>query len=224
MRSTLSPAFTGSKMRQMFEFVRNVGQQTAKTMQEDIKAGKDSAMEFKALAMRFSVDVIASCSFGIEINSFENTENEFYKIAETITNLNNFVQTLKFVGYQISSKLMKILGIEFFDSSISRFFREATLETMKVREEKGIVRQDMINLLMEARKGKLVNNKNDEKVVDGFATVEEHNLGKANVKQTWTDEELIAQCLIFFFAGFDTVGIVLKQRLLQQKRCESGFL
>jgi cytochrome P450 family 9 len=126
MRSTLSPAFTGSKMRQMFDFVSTVGQQTAQTMKEDIKAGKDSAMEFKALAMRFTVDVIASCAFGIEVNSFKHPENDFYKAASTVTNANNITQTIKFFGYQISPKIMKLLGVDFLDRSITDFFREAT--------------------------------------------------------------------------------------------------
>ena len=190
----------------MFDFVSSVGSQTAKTMKEDIKAGTKSAVEFKALAMKFTVDVIASCAFGIEVNSFKDSQNEFYKIATQVTNMSNTKQILKILGYQISPKLMKLLGVELFDRSISNFFREATLDTMKVREEKGIVRQDMINLLMEAQKGKLShNNNNDEKTVDGFATVEESEVGKSTAKKTWNDNELVAQCLIFFFAGFDTV-------------------
>lgn len=64
MRATLSPAFTGSKMRLMFDFVSTVGQQTAKSMKEEIKSGSNNAFEFKALASKFTVDVIASCAFG----------------------------------------------------------------------------------------------------------------------------------------------------------------
>jgi cytochrome P450 family 9 len=202
MRSTLSPAFTGSKMRQMFDFVSTVGQQTAKTMKDDIKAGGESSMEFKALAMKFTVDVIASCSFGIEVNSFKNPENEFYNIATEVTNMSNTKQMFKFFGYQISPKIMKLLGISLFDKKVNEFFRVATLETMKIREQKGIVRQDMIHLLMQAQKGLLSHNNNaEEKTSDGFATVEESQIGKSEVKRIWNDNELVAQCLIFFFAG-----------------------
>lgn len=46
-----------------------------------------------------------------------------------------------------------------------------------MREEKGIVRPDMISLLLEARKG---NQKHEEitNVETGFATVKEADLGK----------------------------------------------
>lgn len=54
MRTTLSPMFTGSKMRMMYDYVANVGQQTAKTMKEQIQSGSDNVFEFKTLAMKFT--------------------------------------------------------------------------------------------------------------------------------------------------------------------------
>lgn len=207
MRATLSPAFTGSKMRQMFGFVRDVGQQTAATMHDEIKSGTEKACEFKALAMKFTVDVIASCAFGIEINSFKSPENEFYKIASRITNINMFKQILKFFGYTIAPRIMKLLGIHMIDKDINAFFKSATTDTMQTREQLGIVRHDMINLLMEAKKGQLTHNNNvEEKTSEGFATVEESQIGKSEVKRVWDDDDLAAQCLLFFLAGFDTVS------------------
>lgn len=207
MRATLSPAFTGSKMRQMFDFVSVVGQQTAKTMSEEIRKGGESSFEFKALAMKFTVDVIASCAFGIEVNSFKNPDNEFYRIATKTTNMNTTSQIIKFIGFSVAPKVMKFLGIELFDNDIIEFFQKATHETMRAREEQGIVRPDMINLLMQARKGQLTHNNNtEEKTVDGYATVEESQIGQSEVKRVWDDDDLAAQCFLFFLAGFDTVS------------------
>jgi cytochrome P450 family 9 len=207
MRSTLSPAFTGSKMRQMYDFVRDVGQQTAKTMRDDIKRGGESSFEFKALAMKFTVDVIASCAFGIEVNSFANPDNSFYKIAAKLQGLNGFGQILKFFGYSMMPKVMKMMGIDLIDRDVNDFFKKATIDTMKVREQKGIVRHDMINLLMQAKKGQLTHKSNEkENISEGFATVEESHIGKSEVKKDWDDMDLAAQCLLFFLAGFDTVN------------------
>lgn len=127
----MSPAFTGSKMRQMFDFVSTVGEQTAKTMSDEIKKGSTNAFEFKSLALKFTVDVIASCAFGIEINSFKSPDNEFHKIATKVTNLSSTKQIFKFFGFMLSPKLMKALGIHLLDKDINSFFRDATLETMR---------------------------------------------------------------------------------------------
>lgn len=60
MRSTLSPMFTGSKMRAMYSHVAAVGKQTTNTIKEKILNGEDSKVEFKAFAMKFTVDVSKS--------------------------------------------------------------------------------------------------------------------------------------------------------------------
>lgn len=57
MRSTLSPFFTGSKMRQMYSHVAVVGSQTSKTIKEQINIGGSNMVEFKEFAMKFTVDV-----------------------------------------------------------------------------------------------------------------------------------------------------------------------
>lgn len=103
-------------------------------------------------------------------------------------------------------QLMKALKIRLLDAESCDFFENAIYETFKTREELGIVRHDMINLMLEARRGNLSHNKNaEEKIVDGFATVEESQMEKSQVKHEWTDADFAAQCFIFFLGGFDSV-------------------
>jgi len=45
-------------------------------------------------------------------------------------------------------------------SSVVNFFRTLVHNTMSVREERGVVRHDMIHLLMQAKKGTLQANEN----------------------------------------------------------------
>lgn len=209
MRATLSPAFTGSKMRQMFQFVTEVGQQTAKSMRDEISGGGENSFEFKELSRKFTVDVIASCAFGIEVNSFKNPDNDFHRIAKKVSDFSSVKVGLKMLAFMTIPKIMQKLGISLLDKESSSFFEEAITETMKIREKKGIIRHDMINLLLQARKGQLahsINNVIEEKASDGFATVEESQLGKSEVIRVWDDTDLAAQCFIFFLAGFDTVS------------------
>lgn len=189
-------------MRQMFEFVTLVGDQTARTIAKQIKEGGNNAFEFKDLSRKFTVDVIATCAFGIEVNSFQNPSNDFHRIAGKVANFGAFSTTLKFMGYFTIPKVMKALEIKLFDQETTDFFQKAITETMKIRETKGIIRHDMINILMQAKKGKLTHEKEkEEKVFEGFATVEESNVGKIEVKRMWDDDDLTAQAFIFFFAG-----------------------
>ncbi|CAG9808691.1 unnamed protein product [Chironomus riparius] len=207
MRATLSPAFTGSKMRQMFDFVSTVAIQTSETLKKDIQNGSENNFEFKDFASKFTCDNIASCAFGIEVNSFKNPTNDFYRIAKKVTNFASLKVGLKFAGYLAFPGLMKALKIKLLDKESCDFFKEAIIETMRTREKLGIVRKDMINLMLEAKKGKLVhNNNNEDSSIDGFATVEESHVGQSQVTRKWDEMDLAAQCFIFFLAGFDTVA------------------
>jgi hypothetical protein len=57
--------------------------------------------------------------------------------------------------YLFSVPWTQLLHIKFMSSSVVNFFRSLVHNTMSTREEKGIVRPDMIHLLMQAKKGTL---------------------------------------------------------------------
>lgn len=49
------------------------------------------------------------------------------------------------------------------------------------------------------------NDKSSKNEEEGFATVEEHEIGKSKVKRQLDDISLVSQSFGFFFAGFETV-------------------
>lgn len=81
---------------------------------------------------------------------------------------------------------------------------------MDVRKKNNIVRPDMINILMQVREGTLQrNDADDKKVKEGFATVQESDIGRSTVNRNWNDDEIVSQCFSFFGAGFETVATFL---------------
>uniref|UniRef100_A0A2M4BJZ6 Putative cytochrome p450 9b2 n=1 Tax=Anopheles marajoara TaxID=58244 RepID=A0A2M4BJZ6_9DIPT len=220
MRATLSPAFTGSKMRIMFELIAECGQSMVEHFRaEEAKvksSGSGLQLEMKDVMSRFGNDVIGTAAFGIKVDSFRNPENEFITMARSIMNLQSVVKMVKMMGFALFPKLMARLKIDFLTKAEDQFFRQTIKETMRIREEKGIFRPDMIELLMQAKKGSLKHQQegDDKKSAiggatateEGFATVEESQIGRRAHDRAWTDSELIAQAFIFFFAGYETVS------------------
>ena len=154
MRATLSPAFTGSKMRNMFSLVTDCTKQSIATIKSQLKG--EEMTDMKEFFSKFTVDTIATCAFGIEVNSFKDPENDFQKVANGINNNSGFVTGLKFLGMSLFPKFMETFKITFFAKEVTSFFRKAVHETMSIREKQGIVRPDMINLLLQAKKGLLL--------------------------------------------------------------------
>ncbi|KAL5283300.1 hypothetical protein ACFFRR_005903 [Megaselia abdita] len=189
MRSTLSPAFTGSKMRLMFDLIREVSDQARKFFlnHKDIENGVE--LDIKQFFTRFTNDVIASTAFGIKIDSLSDETNEFYQMGKTVTNF-TALQNMKFLFVLNFKYLAKVLKIRLFEKKYDDYFIRLVTDAMKYRKENKIVRNDVINILMDA-KGMSVSD-------NGAKPIRE-----------WTDEDLVAQCFLFFFAGFETVSTAM---------------
>lgn len=68
MRATLSPAFTASKMRQMFQLLVECADQHSQTLLARAKASqKLQPTEMKDMFSRFTNDVIATAAFGLKV-------------------------------------------------------------------------------------------------------------------------------------------------------------
>jgi len=211
MRATLSPAFTSSKMRQMFELVSECADEMAQYFVSEAKNGKQINQEMKELFSKYTNDVIATCAFGIKINSFKDPDNEFLATGKRFAGFEGLKTFIILIFMSIIPSLMRLLDIQIIDKTVRTFFRSMVLNNMGKREKEKIYRPDMINILMQVRKGNVEHESQVEEhgQADGFATVEESNVGKSVVKRKWNDNEIVAQCFLFFLAGFDTASTVL---------------
>uniref|UniRef100_A0A182MV04 Uncharacterized protein n=1 Tax=Anopheles culicifacies TaxID=139723 RepID=A0A182MV04_9DIPT len=205
VRTTLSPTFTGSKMRQMFSLIV----ECSENMVQALKTPVGQECEMKDLFIRFTNDVIASCAFGVRINSFQDKQNVFFSNGKDLTNFSRVHIFLKIMGFQLFPKLMSWLEIDIFDRKHVEFFTELFRHSFREREQHGIVRPDMIHLLIQASKGKLRHHEpQDSEEVESFATAKESNDEKVIPENAvpLTETEMVAQCLIFFLAGFDIIA------------------
>ncbi|XP_053664376.1 probable cytochrome P450 9f2 [Anopheles marshallii] len=199
MRTVLSPAFTGSKMRLMFGLITSYCDGAVRTIRSEMGSDGCAELEMKELFRRFGNDIVATCAFGIEINSFRDRTNAFYTLGKELTNLEG-TQGIKFLAFSSFPRVMRALRLRLFSEKMTSFFRHVVMDTIAQREQRGIVRHDMINLLMQARKQELRFDENDN--------IETSNGGAGSQKRLmdWTDDDLTAQCTVFFFGGYDTVS------------------
>ncbi|XP_067005886.2 cytochrome P450 9e2 [Anabrus simplex] len=191
MRSTLSPAFTSSKMKAMFLLISECGRQTREYLEERCReqpGGPDTVLtiEMKDFFTRFATDVIATSAFGVKCDSLKQPKNEFYLMGKEITTMTK-IKSLVMMLYVIMPKLAEVLRISFFSKEASQFFSSLVHDTIATREREKIVRPDMIHLMKEASKA-----------------------GEIDSDKIKLDEDdIAAQAILFFFAGFETVTTLI---------------
>ncbi|KAF2892017.1 hypothetical protein ILUMI_14156, partial [Ignelater luminosus] len=150
MRSTLSPSFTSSKMKIMFGLISECAKQFVAYFQE--KNLEVVTVEMRDTFTRFANDVIASSAFGLNCNSLKEPENEFYLMGKEVTNFTGLWSNIKLMIIFVTPKLSQVLGLKFFKPKVTHFFKKIVKDNLDSREKNGIIRPDMIHLLMEARK------------------------------------------------------------------------
>ncbi|XP_073945700.1 cytochrome P450 9e2-like [Choristoneura fumiferana] len=210
MRSTLSPAFTSSKMKHMLPLMAEVGDQMISSLKTKLRESGKTSMEIDAkdIATRYANDIIATCAFGLRVDSLSDRDNHFYRMGNKSTL--GFKALLTVWGYGSVPRLMKMFKMAIFPEDVREFFKQIVLNTMNERKAHNIFRPDMIHLLMEAKKGQLTHDENSANDADaGFATAKESTVGKRNVKRVWSDNDLTAQAAFFVFAGFETVSTAM---------------
>ncbi|XP_026318087.1 cytochrome P450 9e2-like [Hyposmocoma kahamanoa] len=210
MRSTLSPAFTSSKMKLMLPLMVEVGDRIIFSLKKKIEESQGYLdIDMKDLTTRYANDVIASCAFGLKVESDKDENNKFYTIGKSIASF-KVSQIFIFLTLLLFPKAGKIFDLSLFPKKVQDFYRTLVKETMQTRELQKIVRPDMIHLLLEAKKGKLTHDQKSSQDKDaGFATAEESSIGQNQINKVWTDDDLCAQVILFFMAGFESVSTAM---------------
>ncbi|KAH8277615.1 hypothetical protein KR018_002240, partial [Drosophila ironensis] len=134
-------------------------------------------IEAKDLCARFTTDVIGSCAFGLECNSLRDPESEFRRMGRSVTTRpfhSMPVQAFMFA----QPELARQLRMRLFRPEVSQFFMETVRQTLELRRRENVQRNDLIQLLME--------------------------LGGTGKETTLSFDQIAAQAMVFFLAGFDT--------------------
>ena len=179
-RSILSPAFTLSKMKSMYESIVFCAKNFVEYLSE-LPQSERNKMPTKELMQKFTSNVIGTCIFGIEVDSLKNPDDQFYLHACEAFEFESFLTKIKLSISVIFPKLLKSMNIRLVGDHVRNYFTQLVSSTVGFRDKKGISRPDMIQLMMDAR-------------------------GKSQHQKLDMDE-MTALALAFFFGGFDTITL-----------------
>jgi len=204
-RATFSPIFTPGKMKHMLKFMKHVGKDLCRAF--DMKAKTGDETELKEIFGKYSLDSLASCAFGIDAESFTNKNSKFVEHAANIfTNggLRDTLGLLKLIPGM--AKIMQFFKINTQKPVETKFFRDVLLETLKMRKETKVRRNDLIDLMMDAMKNEEMKESSigEEEQFD-----QDSKLAHARTTKEHDEMTLVATAFIMLVAGYDTTGMTL---------------
>ncbi|XP_028611834.1 cytochrome P450 3A11 [Grammomys surdaster] len=186
-RALLSPTFTSGKLKEMFPVIEQYGDILTKYLRREAEKGKPVSV--KEVLGGYSMDVITSTSFGVNVDSLNNPKDPFVEKAKKLLRFDFFDPLfLSVVLFPFLTPIYEMLNISMFPKDSVAFFKKFVDRMKENRmDSKQKHRVDFLQLMMNAH-----NNSKDK---------ESH--------QALSDTEITAQSIIFIFAGYETTSSTL---------------
>ncbi|EAT33063.1 AAEL014680-PA [Aedes aegypti] len=178
VRHKVAPAFTPLKLKDVFQ-TQLIG---GVVLQDHLKhfAESGQSVDVADLFLRYSVDMIASVAFGVEIDSVNCPEEQFYRVAHSSVE-SNVKNLLRWTGGFLIPKVLKYTGTRLVDQHVQDFFMHVVQQTVEYREKTGFTRRDVLQSLLKIM-----------------------NAESQNVSIDFTITDLTVTAFTFLLAGMET--------------------
>ncbi|XP_056421985.1 cytochrome P450 3A9-like isoform X2 [Hyla sarda] len=189
IRTVLSPTFTSGKLKEMFQIMSHYSKTLVRNIQ--VYVNKDESCAMKDVLGAYSMDVVTSSSFSVNIDSLNKPNDPFVTQTKKLLKLGLFSPMLLLVViFPFLNPILEGLNVNFFPKDFLNFYMNA-VTSFKAKRQKGehSGRVDFLQLMLDSRV--------------------EDDSGLKKEQKALTDEEITAQSIIFLLAGFETTSMTL---------------
>lgn len=194
LRSVLSPSFSGAHLKAMFPLMTVTACKLQTRVAHEAEVGEP--FDVSEVTARYSIDNIASCAFGLDINSLADEESQFLHTSVKVFGPARLTHVIRLVQ-MFSMGFWKLLNFTFPDKDATSFYLETVKNLVSFRLENDVAVNDVLQHLIKLR-GKQI------APADG-----------ADGPFVMTDEVLAAQAFFFLVGGFETTASSIAFSLLE---------
>ncbi|CAG2169563.1 unnamed protein product, partial [Oppiella nova] len=210
VRSIVSPTFTSGKMKKMYPMIK----ECLTDFMNHLKgfAAKKEEVNVKDLYGNYTMDVIATCAFATKTDVYKALDNPFIVNAKMAFNQSPVkrIAQMMLPGFVQS-------GLGLFTSTKEDFFFVTIRQILSNRRQNQNQKyNDFLQLLIDVEKtNDITRDENDinesHHVNEGEEelAVERKALNINVVNKHLTENEILAQAMVFLLAGYETTGTLL---------------
>lgn len=186
IRSVLSPSFTSGRLKEMFDIMKHHSANLISSMKKT--ADKDEPLELKEFFGPYSMDVVTSTAFSVDIDSLNNPTDPFVANIKKMLKFDLFNPIFLFIAFfPFMAPIFEKLEFSFFPKSVLDFFYAALKKIKANRENTKLKnRVDFLQLMINSQKN--------------------NDLSKVENDKGLNDHEILSQAMIFLFAGYETTS------------------
>ncbi|XP_059409103.1 cytochrome P450 3A30-like [Carassius carassius] len=189
IRSVLSPSFTSGRLKEMFGIMKTHSQILVDNLEKT--AMREEAVDIKEFFGAYSMDVVTSTAFSVDIDSLNNPKDPFVTNIKKMLKF-DFLNPVFLISavFPFITPVLEKMGFAFFPTSVTDFFYAALkkIKSERVSSEHRKKRVDFLQLMV------------DSQTAGGS---EEHT------EKGLSDHEILSQSMIFIFGGYETSSSTL---------------
>ncbi|XP_060566860.1 cytochrome P450 3A24-like [Ruditapes philippinarum] len=221
LRALISPSFSTGRLREMQPRLLKCINVMIDCLNDKVEVSGEIDCDIRAILGALTMDIICSTSFGIDMNTLRNMENDFTKHAKIVSTLNiesNPVNALPFIVPSIR-RVFEFLDLDYVDKTSLNYVKNAVTDMINHRKSQTDMSfKDTLSSLMNAHKGQSetdINGNTTKSINTPRPRYPEQNYKKTlNEFQEFkekglSDDELAANALIVLMAGYDTTATTL---------------
>lgn len=151
LRSITSPAFTANKMKFILSLVNDTMTRIMRDLETKIDTNKEKRFRFQAVDFytRCTTDLIANTTFGLDVNTIDEENHEFYLMGKRLTDFTKpfFLRATLLTA---APRLAKFFNVALFDKEATAYFKGIIKETIDFRMKNDVKAPNFIQLFLEA--------------------------------------------------------------------------
>ncbi|KAK7788574.1 hypothetical protein R5R35_000159 [Gryllus longicercus] len=183
-RQTLTPSFTNSKLKPLLPLMEEVAAELVQYLRTNCHTCGPDGFEAKDLSSKYTMEMVATCAFGIKGESFKNPNAKLREMTMQVVRP-GFIKNIEFMIIQFLPSLAALLKIRLMPKEVDEFFRSIVRDVLADREKKNTTRNDYIQNLIYLKK------KAEE------------------TGGSYTEEDITGHAVTFMTDGFETSSITM---------------
>lgn len=194
LRMRLNPAFNLSKCKMMFDILIDCCRDLEIVI--DNKVTNNEVIDIFDLVTKLSADILSTCAFGINGGGLRNSNSELQTYGTGYLHDNTTLGSILHLISFIFPEFFNIFKMKTISDHVTNFFLNTTRDIVKYREENNIVRNDLMQLLIQL--------KNEGQIGEHDSETSQHSSSSSLSRETLSTNQIAAQAFVFLVAGYET--------------------